>query len=166
MNADISTTHGSPAADQEAVRALYRGLMDAWNRRSASAFAALFLADGSQVGFDGSQAEGTDEIAAHLGAVFADHETAAYVTQIRSVRILAPQVALLRAVAGMVPPGQADINPAVNAVHALVAVEQDGAWQIAHFQNTPAQFHGRPDLAEALTAELRAVLRAGGGIGA
>jgi hypothetical protein len=25
-------------------------------------------------------------------------------------------------------------------------------------QNTPAQFHGRPDLAEALTAELQALL--------
>jgi hypothetical protein len=26
------------------------------------------------------------------------------------------------------------------------------------FQNTPAQFHGRPDLAEQLTAELRQLL--------
>lgn len=28
----------------------------------------------------------------------------------------------------------------------------------ALFQNTPAQFHGRPELAESLTAELRELL--------
>ncbi|WP_343423123.1 hypothetical protein [Candidatus Flexifilum breve] len=51
----------------------------------------------------------------------------------------------------MVPRGQTDINPAVR--------HQPGdRWQIALFQNTPAQFHGRPDLAEALTSELRALL--------
>jgi uncharacterized protein (TIGR02246 family) len=32
---------------------------------------------------------------------------------------------------------------------------EDGHWQIFQFQNTPAQFHGRPEMAEALTDELR-----------
>jgi hypothetical protein len=53
----------------------------------------------------------------------------------------------------------ADINPAVNAVQSLLAVKQDGRWRIALLQNTPAAFHGRPDLSDQLTAELRAELR-------
>ena len=32
---------------------------------------------------------------------------------------------------------------------------QAGEWRISLFQNTPAQFHGRPDLVERLTRELR-----------
>ena len=90
--------------------------------------------------------------------IFADHPTAAYVGKVREVRFLAPEVALLRAVAGMVPPGRSDLNPAVNTVQSLVAAKQDGRWRIALYQNTPAQFHGRPDLAEELTEELRQLL--------
>jgi hypothetical protein len=55
----------------------------------------------------------------------------------------------------MVPPGGDDINPAANAVQALIAVETGDGWRAAHFHNTPA-FHGRPDEVDALTAELRA----------
>jgi len=49
--------------------------------------------------------------------------------------------------------------PAVNAIQTLVAVCNDGEWRVALFQNTPAAFHGRPELAEALSAELREELR-------
>ena len=51
-----------------------------------------------------------------------------------------------------------EINPAVNAIQSLVAVTRDGRWRIALFQNTPAQFHGRPELAQQLTEELRQLL--------
>jgi uncharacterized protein (TIGR02246 family) len=68
-------------------------------------------------------------------------------------------VAILIAAVGMVPPGGSDINPAVNAIQVLVATKQDGAWRVESFQNTPAAFHGRPELVEQMTQELRAVLR-------
>jgi hypothetical protein len=63
----------------------------------------------------------------------------------------------------MVPPGQAKLNPAVNTIQTLVAVRQAAVgqavgWRTAVYQNTPAQFHGRPDLAEALTQELQELL--------
>jgi len=90
--------------------------------------------------------------------MFADHPTAIYVGKVRGVRFLTPQVAILRAVAGMVPRGQPDLNPAVNAIQTLVAARHDGQWQIELFQNTPAQFHGRPELAQQLTEELRQLL--------
>ncbi len=79
---------------------------------------------------------------------------------VREVRHLAEGVALLRAVAGLVPPGGSDLNPDANAVQALVAVRTADGWRVAHFQNTPAAFHGRPEEADALTAELRDVLEA------
>ena len=66
---------------------------------------------------------------------------------------------MLRAVAGMVPAGQDDLLPALNAVQSLVAVQREGQWRIALFQNTPAAFHGRPEAVEALTEELRQARR-------
>jgi uncharacterized protein (TIGR02246 family) len=78
---------------------------------------------------------------------------------VRVVKTLGPQAAVLRAVAGMVPPGAADLNPALNAIQSLTAVQQFGQWRIALFQNTPAQFHGRPELVAQLTDELRGKLK-------
>lgn len=148
----------SNATSENAIRALYDQLIDHWNRRKPAAYAALFTEDGTVVGFDGSVVDGASAIETHLSQIFADHMTARYITKIREIRLLAPEVALLRAVVGMVPPGQSDINPGANAIQSLVAVNRDGNWQIAHFHNTPAQFHGRPELAQELTDELRALL--------
>jgi uncharacterized protein (TIGR02246 family) len=141
------------------VRALYQALLEAWNRRDAKAFAGLLAEESSVIGFDGSQMEGPVEVEGALGQIFKDHPTAAYVSIVRGVRFLTPDVAVLRAVAGMVPPGQNDIKPEVNTVQSLVAVRQEGKWRIALFQNTPAAFHGRPEESERLSEELRGVLQ-------
>jgi uncharacterized protein (TIGR02246 family) len=61
----------------------------------------------------------------------------------KEVRVLAPGVAMLRAITGMILPGQQGLDPAANALQTLIAVEHGSEWRIALFQNTPAQFHGR-----------------------
>jgi uncharacterized protein (TIGR02246 family) len=150
---------GQPGDPETAIRSLHAELLRHWNERDAAGFASLFTADGDVVGFDGSQMKGKEEIESSLGGIFEHHATAAYVGKVREVRLLAPEVGVLRAVVGMLPPGQADLDPKVNAIQSLVAVNQGGRWVIAHFQNTPAAFHGRPELSKRLTAELREELR-------
>src|SRR4051812_13503935 len=144
--------------DATDVGALYQQVLGSWNGRDAAAYAALFAEDASVVGFDGSQMNGRTEIATEIGRIFADHPTSRYVGKVREVRLLTPDVAIVRAVVGMVPPGQTELNPNVNAIQSLVAIRHSGQWQIALFQNTPAQFHGRPELAQQLTDELRQLL--------
>ncbi|GAA1800292.1 SgcJ/EcaC family oxidoreductase [Actinomadura chokoriensis] len=151
-------TADADAAELDAVRALHRRILDGWNARDGAAFAAPFGDDGACIGFDGSLHAGRAEIAARMDRVFADHATARYVAAVRDVRLIAPGAAVLRAVAGMVPPGASDLNPAANAVQALTAARDGGRWRAVLFQNTPAAYHGRPEAAEALTAELRALL--------
>jgi uncharacterized protein (TIGR02246 family) len=145
--------------DETAVRALYASLLDAWNRGDAAAYAACFAEDGQAVGFDGSEMAGPAQIADELAAIFAHHKVATYVPIVRGVRAIGADAAVLYANAGMVPPGAADVRPEVNAIQTLVAQRAGGEWKIALFQNTPAAFHGRPELAEALTEELRAAWR-------
>ncbi len=140
------------------VSRLYFALLEAWNRNDAAGYAALFVDDGYVVGFDGSEMNGRAEIEQSLGSIFADHETGRYVAEVRAERIVTNEVALLAAVAGLVPAGESDVNPELNAVQTLVARNENGRWRIVQFQNTPAQLHGRPEDAEALTNELRALV--------
>lgn len=149
-------------ADEQDVRALYRRLHEAWNARDADAFAGQFADEGEAIGYDGSEMAGRSEIVATLRKIFADHQTAAYVGKVRRVHFLGPEIAHLNAIAGLVPPGASDIAPQLNALQTLVAVQRDGQWQIAYFQNTPAQYHGRPELAEQLSEALRQELRGRG----
>lgn len=143
-----------------AVRDLYLGLLTAWNDGDAARYAALFSDDAVVVGFDGSQMAGT-EIGDHIAMIFRDHATARYVAKVRGVRHLGADGVLLTAVVGMVPPGQHEVNPAVNAVQTLVAERGADGWRIVLFQNTPAQYHGRPELAARHTDEMRRVLAGG-----
>jgi uncharacterized protein (TIGR02246 family) len=146
--------------DEDAILSLYRNLIDAWNRRDAAAFAELLAEDGHVVGFDGSQMDGRAETEKALAAIFASHATGGYVSKVRGVDFLGADAALLRAVAGMVPAGASELKPELNAVQSLVARRppEGGRWRIALFQNTPAQFHGRPELAEALSKELASLV--------
>jgi uncharacterized protein (TIGR02246 family) len=142
---------------EQAVLDLYEQLLTSWNERDASQYASRIADDGLVIGFDGSTMHGAADVEQQISAIFAHHQTAPYYWKVRSVRFLAPNIATLHAVVGMVPPGQSDINPAANAIQTMTAIERDGRWQIAIFQNTPAAFHGRPEVSEALTQELREV---------
>lgn len=55
--------------------------------------------------------------------------------------------------------GQTDIEPERNSVQTLVATKDSkGEWYLPAFQNTRAQYFGRPEQSQALTDELRRLL--------
>jgi uncharacterized protein (TIGR02246 family) len=144
--------------DETIIRQLYADLIAAWNNHNAESYAALFTDNANLVGFDGSIMNGKADVLSHLSGIFAHHKTAPYIYIIREVRFLSDEVALLRSVVGMLNPTGEDINPAANAIQSLVSVKQNDEWRISLFQNTPAQFHGRPELSQALSDELRKLI--------
>jgi uncharacterized protein (TIGR02246 family) len=146
--------------DNSAIEALHADLLTCWNHRDAHGMASLFLMDGNAIGFDGSQMNGSSEVEAELSKVFDNHQTASYVWKVKEVRFLNDDCALLTAIVGMVPPGKDSINPATNAIQSLIALRKTGTWKIALFQNTPAQFHGRPEMVENMTRELSKLIPA------
>jgi uncharacterized protein (TIGR02246 family) len=154
MPPQIVSPQPASTATEFPIYDLYRQLLEAWNNQDAHAFAATFSEDGSSVGYDGSPMNGLAEIEMTLSGIFGNHKTASYIAIVREIRFLSPQVAILRAVVGMIPPGKTELNPERNAVQSLVANFADNQWRIALFQNTPARFDGRPELSEALTQEL------------
>ena len=97
MSTQNSHDQNSQFSAEIDVRGLYQDFLENWNRRSATGIAVLFAEAGNVVGFDGSE-----------------------------VRFLTPEVAVLRGVAGMVPPGQTALHPGVNAIQTLVAARRAG----------------------------------------
>lgn len=144
---------------------VYRRLLDAWNRRSADDFAALFAPDGHTVGLDGSPLNGPEAIAASLREIFAKGLTSRYVAKVREVTTLGPGVSLLRAIVGMVAPGQIDVDPSDNAIQSVVLVPDGDRLRVALLHNTPAAFRERPHLRDDHTRELTEVLRSGQTVG-
>ncbi len=137
------------------IEQLYQKLIASWNQRNAEKFASYFVDNASVVGFDGSQLNGKPEIFSTLDSIFSQHPTAPYTTIVKEIRMLSEEIGLLRSAVGMVPVGQTQISPGVNAIQSMVAIFVEGEWKIALFQNTPASFHGRPELVQKMTAELQ-----------
>lgn len=58
----------------------------------------------------------------------------------------------------MIPAGASVIDPTKNAVQSLVVSKSADKWYVELFQNTAAQFHGKPELADQLSNELSELL--------
>jgi len=158
MTVSIAEAKTSGAADETRVADLYATLIAGWNDRDAASFASVFADDGGVIGFDGIDPQGRMTIEREQQAIFDNHIPAQYVAKVRTIELLAPGVALLRAVAGMIPPGASDLKPDRNAHQTLLARKDGDEWHVVLFQNTPAAYDGRPELVDALTDELRALI--------
>jgi len=136
----IRPDRGETAAnttDETAVRALYQELMDGWNRGSGDAFAAAFTEDGDLVAFDGTHFEGREEIAPFHQQLFDKWlKGTRLVGEVKNVRFLSPDVAVMHAVGSTVMRGKSEPSPERDSIQTLVATRQDGEWRLAAFQNT------------------------------
>jgi uncharacterized protein (TIGR02246 family) len=141
--------------DERAVRALYTDLLRCWNSEDAVRFASLFVADGTIIIYDGTLLSGRAEIAAQFGTIFKRFDTPTFVQIVRKVRFLSHDMAILYGAVGMYSLPELLINPTLNAMQTLLAQRRDDGWRIAHFQNTRADFPGRPDLVAAMTRALQ-----------
>ena len=124
-------------AKEEAVRDLYRELMDGWNRGDGEAFAAVFAEDGDLVAFDGTHFEGRAEIASfHQELLDRWMKGTRLIGRVKDVRFLSPDVALMHAVGSTIMRGKSESSPERDSIQTLVAVRHDGEWRLAAFQNT------------------------------
>ena len=145
--------------EREKIEACYRQLLSAWNLRDADRFAACFFDDAHLIGFDGSSMDSRAEIASTLAAVFLNQRIGQYVSKVVDIAEIAPRVALLRAVVGMIPADAFDLELTVSAVQSVVFVERDGEVKVALMQSTGASFYGRPEVAELLRIEMEEIAR-------
>src|SRR5687768_5301937 len=115
--------------NETVIKELHQKLLTAWNNQDGAAMASLFANNGTVVGFDGSENNGKAVIEKEMSKIFKDHKTARYVWKVREVRFLSPDIVLLRAVAGMVLPGEERVKPERNAIQSLIAVNENENWK-------------------------------------
>ncbi len=132
------------SADEAAVRGLYQQLMDGWNQGSGAAFAAVFTEDGDLVAFDGTHFKGRQEIASSHQQLFDKWmKGTRLVGQVKDVRFLSHDVALMHAVGSTVMRGKSEPSPERDSIQTLVATRQGDEWRLAAFQNTRVRPIGR-----------------------
>lgn len=125
------TTHESQAAK------LYEAFLGAWNRGSSSDLASIFTADGDLVGFDGNHLNGREQIREHHKPLFERWlKGSRLVGQVKDVRYLTPDVAVMHAVGGTVMKGRDAPTRVRDSIQTLVAVRYQTDWQLAAFHNT------------------------------
>ncbi len=133
MHDEKTTNH---VADEATVRDLYREMMDGWNRGSGETFAAVFAEDGDQVAFDGTHFEGRAAIASSHQELFDKWMRGTrLVGQVKDVRFLSPDVALVHAVGSTVMRGKSEPSPERDSIQTLVAIRQGGEWRLAALDN-------------------------------
>jgi uncharacterized protein (TIGR02246 family) len=132
-------TAANHSAEEAAVRALYQQLMDGWNQGSGDAFASVFTEDGDLVAFDGTHFKGRQEIAPFHQQLFDNKwmKGSRLVGEVKDVRFLSPDIALMHAVGSTVMRGKSEPSPERDSIQTLLATRQEGdEWRLAAFQNT------------------------------
>ncbi|HZO25708.1 MAG TPA: SgcJ/EcaC family oxidoreductase [Chloroflexota bacterium] len=124
-------------ADEQAIRDLFRQLLEAWGRGDGPTYGALFTEDADYVAFDGSNRRGAEAIAAEHQQLFDTWlKGTRLVGQIDSLRFLGPNVALVHASGGTIFPGQRDERGRRPSIQTLVAVRRGDGWRFTAFHNT------------------------------
>jgi uncharacterized protein (TIGR02246 family) len=136
MHSDTPTEE-ERAADERAIRALHRRVLDAWDAGDGEAFAAPFSEDALFIGFDGSLMRGRGQIAATHQEVFDRWmKGTRLVEEWTEIRFLGPDVAIVHTLGGTVMRGKSEPTPERDSVQTLVAVREARGWSFVSFQNT------------------------------
>ena len=132
------------AQDEAAIRAIIRGVEDAWNAHDGKAFAAPFAADADYVIVNGGYIRGRDAIEkGHVDLFSTLYKESHNVATIKSVRFLRPDVAVAHVEWKLEFKAGGETRKG-HAMNTMVFTKENGKWSIAAFQNTPVQAQGGP----------------------
>ena len=128
---------GQRQTDADALRGLYIGMMDGWNRGSGEAFAAPFDDEADFVAFDGTRFRRRDELVRFHDPLFKTHlKGTRLVGDVTDVRFLGPDVAVVHARGGTIMRGRSTPSRERDSLQTLVAVKRADGWRFVAFQNT------------------------------
>lgn len=140
----VSSAWGAPAetpavTDEEAVKQVVAGMVEAWNRHDMKAMAALFAEDADFVNVIGMWWKGRAEIEQQHVAMHATRFKDSHLTAVvAKVRLLKPDVAVAHITWNLAgdkgPNGQA--SGARRGIMTQTLVNRDGSWSIVTCQNT------------------------------
>lgn len=118
-------------ADERAIRAIPLQMVEAWNQGSGEGFAAPFTENADFIAFEGTHLKGRQAIAEFHQQIF---DTEVKGTRLEGeakfVQFLAPDLAIMHAVARVALPGQTETSPSRNSMQLFVVRQHDGEWKV------------------------------------
>ena len=141
-----NTSQAAPnAADESAVRALVQKCIEGWNKGSGEAFAAQFAEDADFVVGNGTHLKGRKQNASNHQQIFDTFFKGTRLRlQVKSIRFLRPDVALVHTLSNVLKPGESDAPPEPAFIQAWTVSKHGNEWLVDAFQNTPIQRQGGP----------------------
>ena len=136
-----NTSQNAPkAADESAVRALVQKCIEGWNKGSGEAFAAQFAEDSDFVVGNGMHIKGRRQNASSHQQIFDTFFKGTRLwIQVKSVRFLKPDVALMHTASKVLKPGESDASPEPEFIQTWTVSKHGNEWLIDAFHNTPIQ---------------------------
>ena len=138
----------SDEKNEEAIRALYKSFMEAWNRHDPAALAMMWTLDGDHAEPDGHHADGRDAVLDLLtkqhGSVF---KTTELMLTIEDVWFVTENVALVDgtySITGIVAPDGTQLPPRKGNLTSVLLFENDKWWIAADRLMIPATLPWRP----------------------
>jgi uncharacterized protein (TIGR02246 family) len=124
--------------ETEAVKALIRQTVAAWNAGDAAAYGACFTADATYVTWVGTRYQGREEIARSHAALFRSFlKGTGLADEIVAVRFIGPDAAIVSSNGDVIKGGKRPEDVKLTKAQTYTIVrEADGAWRIAAFHNT------------------------------
>ena len=139
------TQNAPNAADEAAVRALVQKCIEGWNKGSGEAFAAQYAEDSDFVVANGRYDKGRRQIASAHQQIFDTFFKGTRLwLQIKSVRFLRSDVALIHTLSRVLKPGESAASPEPVFIQAWTVSKHGNEWLVDAFQNTPIQRQGGP----------------------
>lgn len=142
MNTQQSPVSNVDADDEGLIRTLFQRLLDSWGSGDGYAYASHFTPDSDYVAFDGTHRKGREENAiAHQELFDTWLKDTRLTGQIKGIRFLSPEIAIIHAVGGMLMT-QRSTQPKRQSIQTLIAVKNEGSWRFTAFHNCRVQQRG------------------------
>ena len=120
----------SGAADEDAIRAILRRMIDAWNAGDGTAFAAAFTDDVDFVVWEGTHLKGRQELAIFTQQIFDTVVKGSRLEgEVKFVRFLSPVLAVMHSVVRTTLAGQTKPSPSRDSMELTVVTKRDGEWR-------------------------------------
>jgi uncharacterized protein (TIGR02246 family) len=120
----------SKTADEQEIRATHQRMIDAWNAGDGAAFAARFSNDADFVAWEGTHLKGRHEIALFTQRILDTVVKASRMEgEVKFVRLLRPEVAVMHSVVRYALDGQAEPLPGRDFMERTVVTKRDGEWR-------------------------------------
>ncbi len=128
------------ATDEAAIRALLQKCIEGWNKGSGEAFAAQFAEDSDFVSVNGMHLKGRKQNASHHQQIFDTFFKGTRLwAQVKSVRFLRTDVALMHTAGRILRPGESDASPEPASIQTLTVSKHGNEWLIDAYHNAPIQ---------------------------